>query len=122
MGSIGSGGVVSSSPTWIIEMWGQRASTVLHLQQLMYGIGSIIGPFIVGPYLVGDLSNKTENSGGDYTTTTTDSIITTEVDINYTIDRRAKLIPPHVISGVIQIIGILLSSGVHQRVEVTYKK
>ena len=88
MFGVGAGAWITSYNVWLIEMWQGRAGQVLFLSQLMYGIGSVLGPIIDRPYLTGDTQhNQTDLSdelGND--------------------QRRSKLIIPYMISGGIQII------------------
>ena len=110
---LGSGAWDSGNSMWLIEMWGEQVPALLHLQQMMYGIGTIISPLVISPFLVGDLSNKTDtttvNTTGAPDLTTILSIINTTIsqsnnntsddDINYSVDRRANLRVPFIVSG-----------------------
>jgi hypothetical protein len=81
-------------------MWQKRSPSALQFSQFMYGVGCILGPLLVEPYLTGELkSNNTTNSS---ISTTISTIITT--DINETIDRRSKLKLPFIIGGALQSI------------------
>lgn len=44
----------SNNNVWLSEIWKERGNTVLQFSQFMYGLGSIIGPIIVSPYVHGD--------------------------------------------------------------------
>jgi len=90
----------NANSVWLIEMWQKRSPAVLQFSQFMYGVGCILSPLLVEPYLTGELkSNNTTNSS----ISTTISTITT-TDINETVDRRSKLKLPFIIGGAIQLI------------------
>ena len=105
----------SGNSVWVVEMWKEHGSPpVLNLSQMMYGIGTIVGPLLMTPFIYGDLFNKTEDSGTTtalHTTILPQRVTTpflsneTEIDPNYSVDRRSKLIVPFFIGG-----GITLSS------------
>ncbi|XP_054162215.1 sodium-dependent glucose transporter 1B-like [Oppia nitens] len=84
---IGSGAWITAYNVWLIEMWQDNSGKILFLSQVMYGIGSVLGPLIDSSYVTGD-QNRTD---------TTLAIISEE-------DRRQKLAIPYMISGGIQII------------------
>ncbi len=53
---IGCGNWNTVSATWLLEMWsGRRLASLLQALNLCYGLGSILGPLIVRPYLRGYL-------------------------------------------------------------------
>ncbi|KAH9394940.1 hypothetical protein TYRP_005003, partial [Tyrophagus putrescentiae] len=53
---IGCGNWNTVSATWLLEMWsGRRLASLLQALNLCYGLGSILGPLIVRPYLKGYL-------------------------------------------------------------------
>lgn len=81
---VGAGAWITSYNVWLIEMWKGKAGQVLFLSQLMYGVGSVVGPLIDRPYLTGEPENNS-------------TIISVE-------DRRDKLTVPYLISGGVQVI------------------
>ena len=112
--SFGGGIWDSGNSVWVVEMWGRHSPPVLNLSQMMYGIGMIIGPLLVKPYLYGDLSNKTvtDSTKSSFTTTLPTVLSTTtlspnntsEDDINYSVDRRSALKIPFMIGGGITVL------------------
>ena len=94
---IGAGAWITSYNVWLIEMWQKKAGQVLFLSQLMYGIGSVLGPLIDRPYLTGEIHTNQSDYGlyqGRY-------VISQE-------ERKNKLVIPYMISGGVQIICINL--------------
>ena len=94
----------SGNAVWIIEMWGKGAPAVLQLAQMMYGLGTIIGPLIIEPYVVGDLTVETTGTPLNSTIYTANLTIfnlneTSIDDVNYSVDRRANLATPFMIGG-----------------------
>src|SRR5690349_3923579 len=88
---IGGGSWDSTFNVWIIEIWQQNNGPILQLSQFAYGIGSIIGPLIDKPFIVGDNSQDNQHP-----------------DPN--IKRNALLSTPFAIIGGIQLLGALLMS------------
>jgi MFS family permease len=99
---MGAGAWDNANSIWIIEMWQQRSPAFLQFSQFMYGVGSMLGPLLAAPFLIGELRNETETETNPSVTTTESPISTT--DINLTIDRRPKIEIPFIIGGVIQLI------------------
>ncbi|CAG2172135.1 unnamed protein product [Oppiella nova] len=121
--SIGGGAWDSGNAVWTIEMWKDKSPPVLQLSQMMYGLGNILSPLIAKDYLYGDLSNDTDyeddfsaiipyDLGHEYPhhypkhdhhhhpTPVPHRHTTTPLpDINYSFDRRPKLIIPFLIAG-----------------------
>ncbi|OTF79734.1 hypothetical protein BLA29_005511, partial [Euroglyphus maynei] len=56
---IGSGSWESSNTVWLIEMWPKHQASVMQIQQFMYGVGSIISPSMLAPFVHG-IANETE--------------------------------------------------------------
>ncbi|CAG2104657.1 unnamed protein product [Medioppia subpectinata] len=102
---VGAGVWESSNTVWAIELWADNSAPVLQLSYMLYGLGGILGPLIVRPYLTGDISHTSTTTMGSVFQTTTD--ISVE-DINYSIDRRAKLRTPFMIGGAIGPILLLI--------------
>lgn len=97
---MGGGAWNAANSVWLIELWQRSSPPVLQFSQFMYGMGCILAPLLVKPYLTGEIpSNSTVNPNS---TTTLSSITTT--DINKSVDRRALLKKPFIIDGSIQII------------------
>ena len=51
---VGGGSWDSAFNVWIIEIWQQNSGPILQLSQFAFGIGSIIGPLIDKPFIVGE--------------------------------------------------------------------
>ena len=51
---VGGGSWDSTFNVWIIEIWQQNSGPILQLSQFAFGIGSIIGPLIDKPFIVGE--------------------------------------------------------------------
>jgi MFS family permease len=104
-----SGGVWNNANNvWLIEMWQQNSAPVLQLSQFMFGIGAILGPLIDKPYLTGeqDLDRMNQTFILDLNSTISNSNKT--LFIIDESERKFKLKTPFLISGIIQLIGILL--------------
>ncbi|CAG2108049.1 unnamed protein product [Medioppia subpectinata] len=108
VGGVGAGAWDSASSIWMVEMWAHNSGPLLQILQCMYGLGSIVGPLIVGQYVLGDMA--CEGTDGDTTTTqalgdtTTALILITTTDINYSVDRGSRLKPPFAIIAVLGVI------------------
>ncbi|CAG2102989.1 unnamed protein product, partial [Medioppia subpectinata] len=106
---VGGGAYDSSTSVWIIELWGDQSGPWLQISGLTYGLGNILAPMIVRPYLTGDLSHRTES---------VNSLVpninnTNNIDINNSVDRRALLQVPYMIVGAICTIGPVLLLIMH---------
>ncbi|CAG2100448.1 unnamed protein product [Medioppia subpectinata] len=55
---IGGGSWDSTYNVWIIEMWRHKSAPILQLSQFAFGLGSIVGPLIDKPYIVGDTQDN----------------------------------------------------------------
>lgn len=85
----GGGSWDSSNNIWLVEMWPEHNGPVMQFTQFMYGLGTIVGPIMISPYVHGD-----DNS-------TVTANITAE-------ERETELTKPFALAGVIQIIGWLV--------------
>ncbi len=104
-----SGGVWNNANNvWLIEMWQQKSSPVLQLSQFMFGIGSILGPLIDKPYLTGEQNLDLMNQTFILDLNSTISNSNKTLFIIDESERKSKLKIPFLISGIIQLIGILL--------------
>ena len=93
----GGGAWNAANSVWLIEIWQGSSPAVLQFSQFMYGLGCILAPLLVKPYLTGELS---QNSTVIPMTTTMSTITTT--DINNSVDRRALLKTPFMVDGLVQ--------------------
>lgn len=76
--------------TWIIEMWsGKVLAAALQALQLAFGVGTILGPFLVRPHLYGYM-NSTQAA----------NMSLTEYE-NEVSQRRKSLTEPFIISAVL---------------------
>ena len=96
-------------------MWQHNSLSVLQLSQMMYGCGAIIGALLAKPFFYGDLSNKTDDPQQYYQTlrlSRTPPLHNTTVieeDINYSVDRRSRLIIPSFIGGGLTLVSKMLA-------------
>ena len=83
-------------------MWQQHSPSFLQFSQFIYGVGTILGPLIVGPYLSGevDFKEKVTTSNGTVINVLNDTEI-----IAHQVLRREKLKFPYLIGGLLQCIG-----------------
>ena len=93
---LGVGAWATANNVWLIEIWQEKSGQILFLSQLMYGIGSIIGPLIDRPYLTGETDN---NFNKDLTFIEFVNK-TNSIDNN---EREDRLKIPFIISGSMQI-------------------
>ena len=75
---------------WLIEMWPKNHPQFIFFVKTFYTLGLFIGPMLVAPYLEGDVT-KFDPDLISLNKTTRDHI-------NYSIDRRPKLIIPFIIA------------------------
>jgi MFS family permease len=92
---------------WLIEIWQQKSSPVLQLSHFLFGVGSILSPLIDKPYLTGeqdlDFMNQTHILDSNLT-------IINNNKTSFIIDeseRKSKLKISFLITGIIQLIGIM---------------
>jgi len=104
-----SGGVWNNTlNVWVIEIWQKKSSPVLQLSHFMFGIGTIFGPLIDRPYLTGEQDLDLMNQTFILDLNSTISNNNKTLFIIDESERKSKLKTPFLISGIIQIIGILL--------------
>jgi MFS family permease len=104
-----SGGVWNNAiNVWVIEIWQKKSSPVLQLSHSMFGIGTIFGPLIDKPYLTGEQDLDLMNQTFILDLNSTISNNNKTLFIIDESERKSKLKTPFLISGIIQIIGILL--------------
>ena len=82
----------NSNNVWLMEMWQDRAASVLLFSQAIYGVGTVLGPLVVRPYLTGEYESDFTNSTGD------------PDELARTISHKLKT--PFLIDGIIEIIGM----------------
>ncbi|XP_054163819.1 major facilitator superfamily domain-containing protein 4B-like [Oppia nitens] len=98
---LGGGAWNAAHNVWLIELWQHSSPPILQFSQFMYGLGCILAPLLVKPYLTGELSPNNSTVISNITTTTTLPTITT-TDINESVDRRSLLRIPFMVDGLIQ--------------------
>ncbi|KAH9395173.1 hypothetical protein TYRP_020929 [Tyrophagus putrescentiae] len=97
LNGIGGGTWDSNNNVWIVEMWPAINAPLIQASQFFYGLGTIVGPIIVSPYVHGENGNST-----NATTTTTAANVTA----NWTPEeRKEQLTLPFGLTGAIQIVG-----------------
>ncbi|UXI14491.1 uncharacterized protein NH340_JMT00434 [Sarcoptes scabiei] len=99
LNGIAGGSWDSSNNLWLVEMWPEHHASILSGVQFMYGLGTIVSPSLMSPYVSGLNTNK--------------STVTP-------IERRSRLTTPFVIVSIIQSIApivlfILFVSNRYQR-------
>ncbi|CAG2102988.1 unnamed protein product [Medioppia subpectinata] len=107
---MGIGAYDSSTSVWIIELWADKSALWLQISGFMFGVGCIVSPMIIKPYLTGDLSRGVGSAAADPLV----SINSTFVDnINDSVDRRALIQVPYMLVGAICAIGPVLFLIMH---------
>lgn len=89
LNGIGAGAWDSSNSIWLVEMWPDLNSVTLQVSQFTFGVGTIIGPLLVAPFVYGEASNDTNSKAFN---------VTAE-------ERQHSLALPFAISGMLQIVG-----------------
>lgn len=95
---VGAGAWDNGNNVWLVEMWPQKSLAVMQFSQFMYGLGTVLAPVLVKPYLTGENSTHHKASHdllNDWTPNTT----------NPAIDRRELLETPFIITGFLQGLG-----------------
>ncbi|XP_054163362.1 sodium-dependent glucose transporter 1-like, partial [Oppia nitens] len=87
---LGGGSWDSTFNVWVIEMWKDRSGPLLQLALFAFGIGSVVGPLIDKPFIIGDVNSDDDD---------------TKIE---TIDRSSSLDIPFAIIGSIQLLGAIL--------------
>ncbi|CAG2115099.1 unnamed protein product [Medioppia subpectinata] len=110
---MGAGAWINAKNVWTIELWQHRSAPVLQLSALMFGVGSILGPLIDDPYLIGHIKQLTviDNTPIDGLTGAVGNDSAGSFDVNVTVieDQRLHNVrSPFVICAIIQIIGPIL--------------
>ncbi|OTF70693.1 hypothetical protein BLA29_005916 [Euroglyphus maynei] len=59
LNGIGGGSWDSSNNIWLVEMWPNKHASVMQSSQFMYGLGTIISPALISPYVSGNSSQHT---------------------------------------------------------------
>ncbi|XP_054162183.1 sodium-dependent glucose transporter 1B-like [Oppia nitens] len=90
---------------WIIEMWGNKSAAILQIPGFTFGLGTVISPLLLKPYLRDPYSGPNSNNA-----TTIVPIVSTvdPVTYGYNLDyeehRRELLKVPFLILGIIEMI------------------
>lgn len=124
---VGSGVLNTIINVWIIEMWREKSPSVLQIPGLTFGVGTILAPLIIKPFLVegkhkiSDAIKNTTTTVNSLVTTTMTSIMTStnatidtlpceitnnsgDYDRNFEEYRRSLLKTPFYILGAIQLL------------------
>ena len=107
---LGAGALNTIINVWIIEMWKKKSPTVLQIPGLTFGIGTILSPLILKPYLRDPFSQRLEAVLIMNSTALNDSLSIKAVETfpyvyneSYEEWRRSLLTAPFVIFGSIQV-------------------
>ncbi|CAG2165036.1 unnamed protein product [Oppiella nova] len=102
---MGSGIINCVVNVWIIEMWLQKSAPVLQIPGLTFGLGTIVSPLLLKPFLRDKYSgdSDTTTTGPGITVSTPDSV-TYAYNEDYEEHRRSLLKTPFLILGIIQMI------------------
>lgn len=102
------GGVCSSViscayTVWMIEMWKSKSGNLLQISEFGFGIGSILAPVIMKPFLIGEVGAGHQDSDKLYAAYVNEHNMFAEdsgaeMDISPT-DRRSRLMWPTLITG-----------------------
>ncbi|CAG2107943.1 unnamed protein product [Medioppia subpectinata] len=95
---IGGGAWDSSTSVWIIELWGDQSAPWLQISGLLYGVGCIVSPMIIKPYLTGDLTHGVDTSADSLASIMNSTSVE---DINNIVNRRELIQVPYMIVGAI---------------------
>ena len=98
---LGAGAWDNGNNVWLVELWPQQSSPILQFSHFMYGLGSVLAPILVRPYLTGENSTHHNSSG----LLLNEGLVSQD---SGAVDRRQLLKTPFLISGVLQAIGKLL--------------
>lgn len=91
------GGIDAGHNVWIMEIWQEKSSTVLQGARFACGLGAILSPLIVKPFITGQLNQHNSTLQQTNTSYNDDGI-----------DREAKLTIPYCINGSFCLIGGIL--------------
>lgn len=91
LNGIGGGTWDSNNNVWIVEMWPAINAPLIQASQFFYGLGTIVGPIIVSPYVHGENANSTNATTTNVTNWTPD-------------ERKDQLTLPFGLTGAIQIV------------------
>ncbi|CAG2103160.1 unnamed protein product [Medioppia subpectinata] len=100
---LGIGAWNNSNNVILIEMWQQASPSFLQFSQFIYGVGTILGPLIVGPYLSGEVKyvDRVAIGNGSYEHLVWNNTIIDEFESN----RRSRITFPYLVGGLLQAIG-----------------
>ena len=91
------GGLDAGHNVWIMEIWQEKSSTVLQGARFACGLGAILSPLIVKPFITGELNKHNSTLQQTNTSSYDDGI-----------DREAKLTIPYCINGSFCLVGGLM--------------
>lgn len=89
----------NSNNVWLMEMWQEKSPSVLLFSQAIYGVGTIIGPLVVRPFLTGEFESEFDDS----ITTNGTTPALSEDQLAKSISDKLKT--PFLIDGCIEIVG-----------------
>ena len=101
-----SGAAINGCEAWILEIWGESCAPYMQALQFFRGLGYILGPIIVEPFLAPELE--------DLLSTTTSGLTEVEDPSNVTesaedeIELKSHIYIPYMINGVMLILGAVM--------------
>lgn len=97
----------NSNNVWLMEMWQGNSPSVLQFSQAIYGVGTILGPLVVRPYLTGQYESDEYPDGvvshSNSSEISTTSPVISEDELARSISEKLKT--PFLIDGIIELIG-----------------
>ena len=98
---LGSGVLNSIINVWLTELWREKAPTALQVPGLTFGIGTILSPVIIRPFL---RKRHLVPNNSTLVNSTNDNDFHWEFNKDYEEDRRSYLTAPFAILAVIQVL------------------
>lgn len=103
---LGAGVLNTVINVWIIEMWKEKSPSILQIPGLTFGIGTIMSPLIIKPFLTenySDILQKSTSIDNTFNGTTPESNANPYYNEVYEEGRRSLLTTPFVIVGLVQV-------------------
>ena len=98
---MGAGVINSMMNVWLTELWQEKSKVLLQFPGFAFGIGAILSPLIIKPYLMErNLVNVTVSNGTGYNSTKEEWMY----DHEYEQKRRSNLYVPFLFLGAFQLI------------------
>ncbi len=100
---LGAGVIRTILNVWIIELWKEKSPSILQIPGLTFGIGTILSPLIIKPYLRVPFSTLQNSSSFDILNDTKSDTFHGYNEV-YEEWRRSLLTKPFIILGLIQVL------------------